>query len=109
MRKQYPLIRLPHEMETCLFLICEELKSRKIFQALHIIGLDDCYFQPHLDSLIIRFLDLKISDEMFTTYDDIMDKRARKIDESRESITKQALKAYNELVAIKKLKNPTEL
>jgi hypothetical protein len=95
---KFPLVKLPSGMEQTLYLIREELKSRKLFWALHEVGLDDCYFQPHLDSLILRGLGIDSSDENFTRYMDIMDKRSKKIDADQQSITKQALKAYNELL-----------
>ena len=99
---QYPLMRLPHETDACLFLIGEELKSRTLFRALHSIGLDDCYFQPHLDSLILRMVGLDSSDQTFALYEAIMDKRTQKIQACRKSIAKQALKAYNELRQLRK-------
>lgn len=102
MKSSFPLIKLPTDIQSTLYLIREELKSRKLFHALHEVGLDDCYFQPHLDSLIMRSIGLDDSDETFTTYDDIMDKRSRKIQADHEGITKQALKAYHELLLVKK-------
>jgi hypothetical protein len=98
----YPLINLPAETQTTLFLIREELKSRKLFDALHQAGLDDCYFQPHLDSLILKTMGIDHSDETFNLYNDIMEKRSVKISADRESIMKQVMKAYHELVSVKK-------
>jgi hypothetical protein len=89
-------------MEETLFLIGEELKSRRLFEALHQIGIDECYFQPHLDSLILRTIGLDLSDDTFNRYAQIMDKRALKIEPHRKSITKQALKAYRELTELKR-------
>jgi hypothetical protein len=101
-------VRLPHETDACLFLIGEELKSRTLFRAFHSIGLDDCFFQPHLDSIILRMVGLDSSDATFARYNDIMDKRAEKIEACRESIAKQAFKAYHELRQLrKKLRNAT--
>jgi len=86
-----------------LLLIREELKSRKLFHAFHKIGLDDCYFQPHLDSLILRTLDMdEDCDKTFSAYNDIMEKRSRKIEADNDSIMKQALKVYHELLHVKK-------
>jgi len=99
---QHPLLKLPAQMEETLFLIGEELKSRRLFETLHQIGVDDCYFQPHLDSLILRSMGLDISDDTFNRYADIMDKRALKIEPDQKSITKQALKAYRELIELKR-------
>lgn len=99
----YPLVKLSSEVQVQLYLIKEELKSRKLFQALHQVGLDDCYFQPHLDSLILKSIGLDDhTDETFNKYDDIVEKRSKKIEADYGSIMKQALKAYMELIELKK-------
>jgi DNA-binding transcriptional regulator PaaX len=36
-----------------VFLIGEELKSRRFFSTLQKMGLDDSYYQPHLDEAIL--------------------------------------------------------
>jgi hypothetical protein len=103
MGTKLPLIKLPPETQNCLYLIKEELKCRKLFHVLHLIGLDDCYFQPHLDSLIMGILNMDDGrDETFSIYDKIMERRSRKIDADNDSIMKQALKVYHELLDAKK-------
>ncbi|HWA34210.1 MAG TPA: hypothetical protein VG737_08780 [Cyclobacteriaceae bacterium] len=103
MRPRLPLAKLPDKLDSVLFLLREELKSRKLFHALHIAGLDDCFFQPHLDGLITRTIGLYDGkDETFNAYDEIMDRRSKKIEEHNESVMKQAMKAYIEIIALKK-------
>lgn len=100
---RFPLVKLPCETQVALYLIKEELKSRKLFHALHEVGLDDCYFQPHLDSLILRSIGLDDgSDETFMAYHTIVERRSRKIEADNDSIMKQALKVFNELILEKK-------
>lgn len=100
---RFPIVKLPSDIQFTLYLIKEELKSRRLFQALNDIGLDDCYFQPHLDSLIMHSIDMDgDAEEAFTIYNDIMKKRSRKIEAANKSILKQALKAYHELLNAKK-------
>jgi hypothetical protein len=100
---RFPLVKLPYEVQFSLYLIKEELKSRKLFHALHEVGLDDCYFQPHLDSLILRSVGLDDgTDETFSVYENIIEKRSKKIKADYDSITKQAFKAYQELKNEKK-------
>ena len=100
---KFPLAKLPPDVDLTFFLIKEELKSRKLFHALHEVGLDDCYFQPHLDSLILRSVGLDDgADETFAMYDTIIEKRSRKIEADNDSIMKQALKVYLELKLEKK-------
>ena len=100
---RYPIIKLPSDIQFTLYLIREELKSRKFFNTLHEAGLDDCYYQPHLDSLILRCLDLDDdTDATFDAYYDIIDRRSKKIAADHELITRQALKAYYELLELRK-------
>lgn len=88
---RYPLVRLPSAAEAALYLIEEELKTRKLFPTLHEIGLDDCSFQPHLDSLILRSLGMDdCTDETFSIYAGILEKRSKKIEADHDSIMKQA-------------------
>jgi hypothetical protein len=98
-RVKHPIVRIPDNIQMSIYLIKEELKSRKLFQALHEIGLDDCYFQPHLDVLIMESMGLcDDTDETFSIYDEIMDRRSKKIEADYDSIMKQALKVYHELL-----------
>jgi len=99
----YPLTRLPSSIDSTLYLIREELKSRRLFHALHKVGLDDCWFQPHLDSLILESLGIeRYNDETFTAYDAIIEKRSHKIEADNNSVMKQAMKVYHELIELKK-------
>ncbi|GCC51925.1 hypothetical protein SanaruYs_21560 [Chryseotalea sanaruensis] len=102
-RIKHPIVRIPDNIQLSIYLIKEELKSRKLFHALHEVGIDDCYFQPHLDVLIMESMGLCDStDETFTRYDEIMDRRSKKIEADNDSIMKQALKVYHELLNKKK-------
>lgn len=106
---RYPLVKLPSDTQITLYLIKEELKSRKLFHALHEVGLDDCYFQPHLDTLILRSVGMDDgTDETFSIYYDIIEKRSKKIEGDHESIMKQALKVYMELMQVKKQMNKSK-
>ena len=92
-------VRIPNQIDSTLFLIGEELKSRKLFHALHQVGIDDCYFQPSLDKLILQYVGMDDHrNETFAVYNAIMDKRSKKIEADRDSIAKQAFKAYMDLV-----------
>lgn len=102
----YPLIKVPADVQTVLYLICEELKSRKLFRSLQDVGLDGSHYQPHLDELILKNLALDDdSDEVFDIYYNIMERRSRKLQPGNNSIVKQALKAYHELLLEKKKLN----
>jgi hypothetical protein len=103
MNMQFPLVKLPQKVDYCLFLIKEELKSRRFFEGLHSVGLDDVYLQPHLDRLILKSVGLDDgTDATSEFYFKIMERRSRKIDADNDSIVTQALKVYIELVAERK-------
>ena len=102
-KQQYPLTKLPHKVDYCLFLIKEELKSRRFFEGLHSVGLDDVYLQPHLDRVILKEVGLDDgTDETGEFYFRIMERRSKKIEADNDSIVTQALKVYIELVAERK-------
>ena len=101
MKAKLTLVKLPDDLQVLLYLIREELKSRKFFHALEKAGLGDSDYQPNLDSLILHYAGLDSGDETFEDYDSMMERRSSKICEDQESITRQALKAYQELKALK--------
>lgn len=85
------------ENDQTLFLISEELKSRKIFYAFSKIGLH-CGYLPCLDELILKNIGLDSNnDDALDAYHKILDKRSKKIKPDPDSIAKQAAKAYQEL------------
>jgi hypothetical protein len=102
-KSRFPLVKLPYKIDYCLYLIKEELKSRRFFEGLHTIGIDDIYFQPDLDKLILKSVDLDDgTDETNEFYFEIMARRSMKIDADNDSIVTQALKVYIELMTEKK-------
>lgn len=71
------------------------------------MGLDDCYFQPHLDTLILNSPGMdEDTGEIFDAYYEIMVRRSQKIDAGNDSMMTQALKAYNELLEQKSKHTP---
>lgn len=100
---KHTLVKQPAGTQAALCLIREELKSRKLFLALREAGIDDCFFQPHLDFIILHNLGLNEgSDATQTRCAAILDKRSRLIEANHDSIIKQAQKAYADLLALKK-------
>src|SRR6476620_11152693 len=98
MASEYPLTKLPKSTDTILFLIAQELKIHKVFDSLHQAGMEDCFFKPHLDKLILEQMGLDDeADATIEFYCRIIEKRSRKIKMTRESIKKQSLKVYAEL------------
>jgi hypothetical protein len=102
-KSRLPLVKLPYEIDYCLYLIREELKSRRFFEGLHSVGIEDIYLQPHLDKLILSTVGLDDgSDETAEFYFKIMEKRSKKIEADNDSIMKQAMQVYMELMVEKK-------
>jgi hypothetical protein len=100
---QHPLIKLPYKIDYCLFLIKEELKSRRFFDGLHSVGLDDVYLQPHLDRLILKSVGLDDgTDQTGEFYYKIIERRSKKIEADNDSIITQAIKVYIELMEERK-------
>jgi hypothetical protein len=102
MKAKYPIpppVKFPRRAGLALFLIKEELKSRKFFNTLHKVGLDHSHFQPHLDELILRSMGMDgEADEVFDFYYELMEKHSRRIRAERDSVEKEAFKVYVELM-----------
>lgn len=80
-------------------LICEELKSRKFFNTLQQLGLDDSWYQPHLDEAILSCLGINDhTNETFDFYYAVMNEHAEKIDKSIESVLTQAKEVHAKLI-----------
>lgn len=93
------LMTLSGKTEFILTLISEELKSRKFFNTLLELGLDNSYYQPHLDEAILSCLG--ITDENNETYDfyyAVMNEHAEKIGIKEESVLEQAKEVYSKIV-----------
>lgn len=51
--------QLPTEKELLLYLTAQDLKSRRFFDGLRELGLDDDYYQSELGDLILTYARLK--------------------------------------------------
>lgn len=99
MRTKYPLFRLSEHLEEALFLIREQLKSRRFFNALRSLGLSDTSGEVHLEALIVYTMRLDNgSDEIMTFVTDLLDKHSQDLTNEPESIDKSALEVYCELL-----------
>lgn len=101
-----PFTKLPPDLDLTLFLIREELKSEKFFNGLHKVGIDDCYYQTRLGKVILSRLGMDDgSDEVFNFYYSLIEKRSKKIEADNDSVMRQAIKVYAELIMEKKRRN----
>jgi hypothetical protein len=93
-------MKLPSQTEVTIQLIGEELKSRKFFNSLTRLGLDNSYYQPNLDNLIMAYVGLHDNDNRtFDFYYSVIERRSELINKNKESVIEQALEVYVELVA----------
>jgi len=93
-------MKLPSQTEVILQLIGEELKSRKFFNSLTHLGLDNSYYQPNLDNLIMAYVGLHDNDnQTFDFYYSVIESHSERINKNKESVMEQALEVYVELVA----------
>lgn len=99
-KKRHPHVGMGEPSSLTLYLIREELKSRKFFSGLQKLGLDYCLYQPHLDKPILAAIGFDDpSDEVYNSYFRLIEKRSRKVSEDQDSITKQLRKVYCELIS----------
>jgi hypothetical protein len=97
------LTRLSSSIDLALFLIREELKSRRFFNTLREAGIEDVYYQPQLDKAIFVILELEEdNEETFKGYTRIMEDHAMRIRQDSEVIQEEAVGAYEKLVELKK-------
>ena len=88
------------QTQLTLYLITEELKTRKLFNGLLDLGLDNCPYQPNLDKLIMAYVGLPDDvDNAFDFYYDVIEKHSKLITANKESATQQALEVYATLLA----------
>jgi hypothetical protein len=88
----------PQATGLTLLLIAEELKSRRFFNTLLKLGLNDSCYQPHLDEAIFTCLGIRDdSNETFDSYCLIMDSHAEKIGVNKESVEEEAREALARL------------
>ena len=104
-KPKVPLVKLPVSIDEILYLIREDLKSEKYFNAQAELNGTVSHYQPHLGKLILMRMNLDDgSDEIFDFYYKLIAKRSKKIGEDNDSIMKQVMNVYAKLVT-RKLEN----
>jgi hypothetical protein len=96
---KYPLVKLPQQIDEILYMIREDLKSQKYFDGQAELNGTESPYRPHLAKLILLRMNLDDgSDEIFEFYYRIVEKRSKRIGEDNDSIMKQVMKVWAELV-----------
>jgi hypothetical protein len=99
MNRHYPLFHLPEDLELILFLIREQLKSRKFFDELAALGLTDSSYQSHFESLILRKLEMDDrTDELYKFFTELIGKHSQELDGENETLMNAAMSVYGELI-----------
>ncbi|RAV99671.1 hypothetical protein DQQ10_18935 [Pseudochryseolinea flava] len=95
--------RLASHKSITIYLIEQQLKSKRFFDDVESIGLG-CYdFQPNLDHLILKNLALDDgSDNTFELYSQVMHKHSQLLKPNFKAIHNRSRKAYSDLVALKR-------
>lgn len=100
MRSKHPLFRHSEHLEEALFLIREQLKSRRFFNALRSVGLGDTSGEVHLEALILDVMCLDDgSDEAIQFISALLDKHAQGLTDNMDEIDKGAVQVYAALLS----------
>lgn len=92
-----------------IYLIEQQLKTRRFYDDLDDIGLGHYDFEPNVDHLILKNLSLDDGlDKTYKYYARIIDKHSKLLKPDRWQIRKQALRTYEKLVALKKKLSKTK-
>lgn len=99
MKPKPPLFRHSEHMEQALFLIREQLKSRRFFNALRSLGLTDDSGEVHLEGMILYIMNMDDgSDDIANFISDLLDQHSKELNDDAESIDKSAVEVYCELL-----------
>jgi hypothetical protein len=99
------LTRLASHEQVTIYLIEQQLKCRRFFDDLEHIGLGPYDFEPNLDHLILKNVELDDgTDKTYNQYSKILDKHSKQMQPEFRAIERQAVKMYNELIALNKPK-----
>ncbi len=85
---------------TVVHLIQEELKSRKFFNTLRSVGLDDAFYQTDLSALILAHFELDAeANAVLDFYYEVFEKHSAHVEANRNSLEQIAEAVYHELEA----------
>lgn len=94
---------MANRQQITIYLIEQQLKTRRFFDDLESIGLGPYDFEPNLDHLILKNVGLDdVTDSTYALYAKLIDKHSQQLRPGFGAIQKQAEKMYNELLASKK-------
>ena len=99
-------MRLASHKQVTIYLIEQQLKSKRFFDDLESIGLGPYDFEPNLDHLILKNVELDDgTDKTYMPYSKVLDKHSEQLKPEFRAIQRQAVKMYNELMTLKRQMN----
>ena len=100
------IMRLASHKQVTIYLIEQQLKSKRFFDDLESIGLGPYDFEPNLDHLILKNVELDDgTDKTYMRYSKVLDKHSEQLKPEFRAIQRQAVKMYNELMTLKRQMN----
>jgi hypothetical protein len=97
------LIKLPSDIELVLYLIKEELKTRKFFNGLSQIDCDGSFYQPDLSQLVLTIIGFdERPDDLYDFYFRLVERHIEKIGPDHEKVIQESFEIYLELVMEKR-------
>ena len=99
-------MRLASHKQVTIYLIEQQLKSKRFFDDLESIGLGPYDFEPNLDHLILKNVELDDgTDKTYMRYSKVLDKHSEQLKPEFRAIQRQAVKMYIELMTLKRQMN----
>jgi hypothetical protein len=97
------LVKLPADIELTLYLIKEELKTRKFFSGLSQIDCDGSFYQSDLSQLVLTTAGFgERPDDLYDFYFRLMERHSEKLEPNHEKVIKASFEVYLELMMEKK-------
>ena len=97
------LVKLPPDIEITLYLIKQELKTAKLFNGLAKVGLGDCFFECHFDTIVLALMGFdERPDDLHNFYTKLIDQYSEKMEADTAEITQRAFDVYAEMMIEKK-------
>lgn len=100
----------PTEKELLLCLIAQDLKSRRFFDCLRELGLDDDYYQSELGDLILIYARLNTeSNEVTDFYYNLLGKYSTNLAANNNDLYKAAQEVYSALITFREQEDKPSL
>jgi len=94
------------DIQIPVFLISEELKARKLFNALASVGCDGCFCAPDLCDLVLAYVGFEDRpNDLYDFYFGLLDRHCQKVNHENDKPVKEALRILTALLVEKEKRN----